>query len=193
MGLGLLDKFVGEKMLLATTAASLLQVRDMTGDGQVLKKRIKEGTGDFPVDCPLHDTRIRCHYRVRQLTNPTNSGPWVFDTTHQGTSPGHSGSNTEGNPHTTPIDKSSTSSNSTGTDVDSWPELGSDVDGAAVRAVEADTGCGELPDGLEMCLKLMVPNEVASVICQPKYAYQVGRQSFLWNRNYYLFTKLVSV
>jgi hypothetical protein len=39
--------------------------------------------------------------------------------------------------------------------------------------VEADTGAGELPEGLEMCVKLMVPGEVASAKCQPKYAYQV--------------------
>jgi hypothetical protein len=39
--------------------------------------------------------------------------------------------------------------------------------------VEADTGAGELPEGLEMCVKLMVPGEVASATCQPKYAYQV--------------------
>jgi hypothetical protein len=46
---------------------------------------------------------------------------------------------------------------------------------AAVGCVEADTGAGELPEGLEMCVKLMVPGEVASAQCQPKYAYQVRR------------------
>ncbi|WIA13375.1 hypothetical protein OEZ85_006955 [Tetradesmus obliquus] len=71
----------------------LVQVRDMTGDGAVTKKRLREGHGDFPVDCPLQDTT-------------------------------------------------------------------------------ADTGAGELPEGLEMCVKLMVPGEVASAKCQPKYAYQ---------------------
>ncbi|WIA33522.1 hypothetical protein OEZ86_006647 [Tetradesmus obliquus] len=77
----------------------LVQVRDMTGDGSVTKKRLREGHGDFPVDCPLQDTTVRLHYR-------------------------------------------------------------------------ADTGAGELPEGLEMCVKLMVPGEVASAKCQPKYAYQ---------------------
>jgi hypothetical protein len=44
---------------------------------------------------------------------------------------------------------------------------------AAGPAVEVDTGCGELPEGLEMVVKLMVPGEVASAVCAPRYAYQV--------------------
>jgi hypothetical protein len=46
--------------------------------------------------------------------------------------------------------------------------------------VEADTGAGELPEGLEMCVKLMVPGEVASAKCQPKYAYQVREALHLY-------------
>eukprot|EP00878_Enallax_costatus_P011637 GHUV01012146.1.p2 GENE.GHUV01012146.1~~GHUV01012146.1.p2 ORF type:complete len:376 (+),score=98.18 GHUV01012146.1:1445-2572(+) len=149
------------------------QVRDMTGDGQVLKKRIREGTGEFPVDCPLHDTRIRCHYRVRQLTHPTKPGPWVLDTTQQGdlgvcSLPDRDNSHTE--PSVNSVDPSTSSSgNVTSSDDASWPNPG--VEGIE-GIIEVDTGCGELPEGLEMCLKLMVPNEVASVVCQPKYAYQ---------------------
>ncbi len=41
------------------------QVRDMTGTGEVTKRRVKEGQGEFPIDCPLHDTTVRIHYRVR--------------------------------------------------------------------------------------------------------------------------------
>lgn len=127
------------------------QVRDMTGDGQVCKKRIREGTGEFPVDCPLHDTRVRCHYRVRQLPQASNPGPWAHDTTQSGAADAHH--------------------DGSGAFVDSsWAD-------AAVAGgdgvIEVDTGCGDLPDGLEMCLKLMVPGEVASVTCSTKYAYEV--------------------
>ena len=43
------------------------QVRDMTGTGEVLKRRLKDGQGEFPVDCPLTDTTVRAHYRVRAV------------------------------------------------------------------------------------------------------------------------------
>ena len=39
------------------------QVRDMTGDGSVVKRRIKDGRGEFPVDCPIEDSSVRVHYR----------------------------------------------------------------------------------------------------------------------------------
>ncbi|KAL0030965.1 hypothetical protein WJX79_005290 [Trebouxia sp. C0005] len=39
------------------------QVRDMTGNGEVVKRRIKEGTGQFPMDCPMADSRLQIHYR----------------------------------------------------------------------------------------------------------------------------------
>lgn len=40
-----------------------LQVRDMTGDGQVVKRIVRKGVGEFPVDCPLEDSHVRAHYR----------------------------------------------------------------------------------------------------------------------------------
>ncbi len=39
-----------------------MQVRDLTGTGEVTKRRIKEGVGEFPVDCPLEDCAVRVHY-----------------------------------------------------------------------------------------------------------------------------------
>ena len=41
------------------------QVRDLTGSGEVRKRRIKEGVGEFPVDCPLEDCAVRVHYTAR--------------------------------------------------------------------------------------------------------------------------------
>ncbi|GAB4824129.1 hypothetical protein N2152v2_011175 [Parachlorella kessleri] len=63
-----------------------VQVRDMTGDGQVVKKIVKKGRGEFPVDCPLEDSTVQVHYRVlRQET-----GECVLDTRQaaDGDSPG---------------------------------------------------------------------------------------------------------
>lgn len=39
------------------------QVRDMTGDGSVVKRIVRKGAGEFPMDCPLEDSRVRVHYR----------------------------------------------------------------------------------------------------------------------------------
>ncbi|CAJ1949252.1 unnamed protein product [Sphenostylis stenocarpa] len=40
-----------------------IQVRDMLGDGRLIKRRIQDGKGDFPMDCPLHDSLLRVHYK----------------------------------------------------------------------------------------------------------------------------------
>ncbi|RZC19538.1 Peptidyl-prolyl cis-trans isomerase PASTICCINO1 isoform B [Glycine soja] len=40
-----------------------IQVRDMLGDGRLIKRRIRDGKGDFPMDCPLHDSLLRVHYK----------------------------------------------------------------------------------------------------------------------------------
>ena len=39
------------------------KVRDMTGDGGVVKRIARKGEGEFPLDCPLEDSRVRLHYR----------------------------------------------------------------------------------------------------------------------------------
>ncbi|KAF3525361.1 hypothetical protein F2Q69_00048996 [Brassica cretica] len=40
-----------------------IQVRDMLGDGRLIKRRIRDGRGEFPMDCPLQDSRLSVHYR----------------------------------------------------------------------------------------------------------------------------------
>eukprot|EP00198_Chlamydomonas_reinhardtii_P000593 XP_001689928.1 peptidyl-prolyl cis-trans isomerase, FKBP-type [Chlamydomonas reinhardtii] len=55
MSKGELAAFVVE---LEVELISMVQVRDMTGTGEVTKKRLREGTGDFPIDCPLNDTTV---------------------------------------------------------------------------------------------------------------------------------------
>ena len=36
----------------------------MTGNGEVVKRRVKDGIGDFPTDCPLEDCAVQIHFRV---------------------------------------------------------------------------------------------------------------------------------
>ncbi len=35
----------------------------MAGDGQVMKRIVRKGEGEFPMDCPLEDGRVRVHLR----------------------------------------------------------------------------------------------------------------------------------
>ncbi len=55
------------------------QVRDMTGTGEVLKRRLRDGQGEFPIDCPLNDTTVRAHWRVRGVRGGA-PGAWLLDT-----------------------------------------------------------------------------------------------------------------
>jgi hypothetical protein len=46
-------------------------VRDLLGDGTTFKRRVKEGEGEFPADCPMHDCDIKCHYVARTIPDRT--------------------------------------------------------------------------------------------------------------------------
>lgn len=99
-----------------------VQVRDMLGDGRLIKRRVRDGKGDFPMDCPLHDSVLRIHYKGMLM----NKEKTVF--------------------YDTKIDN------------DGHP-------------LEFSSGEGLVPEGLEMCCRLMLPGEVALVTCPPDYAY----------------------
>lgn len=98
------------------------QVRDMLGDGRLIKRRLRDGKGEFPMDCPLQDSLLRVHYKGMLL----NKEKTVF------------------------ID--------TRIDNDGQP-------------LEFSSGEGLVPEGFEMCVRLMLPGEVALVTCPPDYAY----------------------
>ncbi|KAJ3682694.1 hypothetical protein LUZ60_012921 [Juncus effusus] len=49
-----------------------VQVRDMLGDGRLIKRRIVDGKGEFPMDCPLHDSLLRVHYKGMLLNEEKN-------------------------------------------------------------------------------------------------------------------------
>ncbi|KAK9123817.1 hypothetical protein Sjap_013419 [Stephania japonica] len=99
-----------------------IQVRDMLGDGRLIKRRIRDGKGEFPMDCPLHDSLLRVHYKG-MLLNEENE---VF--------------------YDTRVDNHG-------------------------QPLEFCSGEGLVPEGLEMCVRLMLPGEIALVTCPPDYAY----------------------
>ncbi|KAJ0979581.1 hypothetical protein J5N97_015055 [Dioscorea zingiberensis] len=99
-----------------------IQVRDMLGDGRLIKRRIVDGRGEFPMDCPLHDSLLRVHYKGMLL----NEEKSVFYDTRV------------------------------------------DNDG---QPLEFSSGEGLVPEGLEMCVRLMLPGEISLVTCPPDYAY----------------------
>ena len=150
-----------EQVELVLELQDLVQVRDMTGDGQVTKRRLRDGQGEFPIDCPLHDTTVTLHYRVRQLGF---GGPWVYDS-RLGDATGSSRSS----------GGAAAVAGGRGGGGEEGGEWAAGWDGEE-GAVVADTGCGELPEGLELCMKLMVPGEVARCMVQPKYAYKVSKE-----------------
>ncbi|XP_057992162.1 peptidyl-prolyl cis-trans isomerase PASTICCINO1 isoform X2 [Hevea brasiliensis] len=103
------------------------QVRDMLGDGRLIKRRLCDGRGEFPMDCPLHDSLLRVHYKGMLL----NEEKKVFYDTRV------------------------------------------DNDG---QPLEFSSGEGLVPEGFEMCVRLMLPGEIALVTCPPDYAYDKFRR-----------------
>ncbi|XP_042512002.1 peptidyl-prolyl cis-trans isomerase PASTICCINO1 isoform X2 [Macadamia integrifolia] len=99
-----------------------IQVRDMLGDGRLIKRRIRDGRGEFPMDCPLHDSLLCVHYKG-MLMNEERS---VF--------------------YDTRVDNNG-------------------------HPLEFSSGEGRVPEGFEMCVRLMLPGEMALVTCPPDYAY----------------------
>lgn len=99
-----------------------IQVRDVLGDGRLMKRRIRDGKGEFPMDCPLHDSVLRVHYKGMLL----NEEKTVF--------------------YDTKVDNNG-------------------------QPLEFSSGEGLVPEGFEMCVRLMLPEEIALVTCPPDYAY----------------------
>lgn len=99
-----------------------IQVRDMLGDGRLIKRRIRDGRGEFPMDCPLQDSRLSVHYKGMLL----NEEKTVF--------------------YDSKIDNND-------------------------QPLEFSSGEGLVPEGFEMCTRLMLPGEIALVTCPPDYAY----------------------
>lgn len=99
-----------------------IQVRDVLGDGRLIKRRIKDGKGEFPMDCPLQDSRLRVHYKGMLMDEEKT----VF--------------------YDTRVDNHG-------------------------QPLEFSSGEGLVPEGFEMCVRLMLPEEISLVTCPPDYAY----------------------
>lgn len=99
-----------------------VQVRDVLGDGRLIKRRLRDGRGEFPMDCPLHDSLLHVHYKGMLL----NEEKTVF--------------------YDTRVDNNG-------------------------QPLEFRSGEGLVPEGFEMCTRLMLPGEIALVTCPPDYAY----------------------
>ena len=56
------------------TLVDFLQVRDISGDGAAMKRTLRKGNGEFPVDCPLDDTAVHAAVRVRSFQG---TGEWI--------------------------------------------------------------------------------------------------------------------
>ncbi|CAA0836345.1 Peptidyl-prolyl cis-trans isomerase PASTICCINO1 [Striga hermonthica] len=89
-----------------------VQVRDVLGDGRLIKRRLRDGRGDFPMDCPLQDSLLHVHYKAMLL----NEEKTVF--------------------YDTKIDNNG-------------------------QPFEFRSGEGLVPEGFEMCTRLMLPGEIA--------------------------------
>ncbi|GLI61315.1 hypothetical protein VaNZ11_003671 [Volvox africanus] len=139
---------------------SMVQVRDLTGTGEVTKKRLQEGQGEFPIDCPLHDTAVRLHFKARPL-RPLQPPQGLADEL-PAVPVGASGAGADAMAESPIADGGE----------EAWTYDSRDAHG---EPLSADTGCGELPEGLEMALKLMVPGEVSRVVAAPRFAY-LGRE-----------------
>eukprot|EP00887_Chlorella_sp_A99_P004741 scaffold4.g4741.t1 len=75
------SRSAGDWLEFTVRLVDFLQVRDLTGDGQAMKRTVSKGRGDFPVDCPIEDSNVRVHYRVRAAAaGGSAAGPWVYDT-----------------------------------------------------------------------------------------------------------------
>ncbi|XP_052624785.1 peptidyl-prolyl cis-trans isomerase PASTICCINO1 [Lactuca sativa] len=92
------------------------------GDGRLIKRRIRDGKGEFSMGCPLQDSRLCVHYKGMLL----DEKKIVF--------------------YDTKVDN----------------------DG---EPLEFSLGEGLVPEGFEMCVRLMLPEEVSHVTCLPDYAY----------------------
>ncbi|EIE22917.1 hypothetical protein COCSUDRAFT_64037 [Coccomyxa subellipsoidea C-169] len=101
---------------------SMLQVRDMTGTGEVTKRRVIEGRGEFPVDCPLEDCAVRVHYKATLA----------------------------------------------GTDKVLHDTRGPD---GAAAPLEFNTGMDEVPEAIDMAVRLMTPGETSLVRTAARYGY----------------------
>jgi hypothetical protein len=154
----------------------LVQVRDLTGDGGATKRRLCEGEGAFPADCPLHDTTVRVHWRARRLDPSAPPPPMPLASQVE-----------EGGGEGEEEEEGLGEAGQEGEEEEGWrwpDEAPSDGGGGGAKwdydsradprlsgkPLRVDTGCGDLPAALELAVRLMTPGEVACVRLSARYA-----------------------
>lgn len=60
------------------------KVRDMFGDQKLLKHRIVQGKGEFPMDCPMEDCQVKIHYKVKKQNNGKD---WMYNSKNESNEP----------------------------------------------------------------------------------------------------------
>jgi len=132
--------------------AGMVQVRDLVGPaergnekrGRVTKKRVKEGRGEFPADCPLGDCAVKVHVRAVALVGGEEAEGevlWDTRTRQQEEDAGASGA--------------------------SCSAAAADDDGGSSSPppppFEFVIGTGAAPDAVDLAVCLMTPGEVSVV------------------------------
>jgi hypothetical protein len=121
---------------------SMVHVRDVFGDGGVFKRREREGTGEFPADCPIHDCRVRVHFTARLLPPPAEASGSSHSHSLEAASPASPGQppNT-GQPLGQPSDtgQSSGEPSDTGQSPGQPSDTGQSMDTTANQGVRSDT------------------------------------------------------
>lgn len=125
---------------------AMKHVRDVFGDGVVFKERVKEGSGEFPVDCPVRDCEVAVRFTVRGIAMGDADGASETSDTERDTS-------LEG-------DDSEKRSDTLFANHLSLPGF---VFDSGMDPISVRLGCGELPSCLETSVRLMVPGEVSKV------------------------------
>ncbi|KAK4581994.1 hypothetical protein RGQ29_025234 [Quercus rubra] len=115
------SQYLTQSPLIPVELVHFIQVRDMLGDGRLIKRRIHDRKGEFPMDCPLHDSLLHVRYNGMLL----NEERRVF--------------------YDTRVDNND-------------------------QPLEFSSGEGLVPEGFEMCVRLMLPGEITIVTCPPDYA-----------------------
>lgn len=115
------------------TLNDFTQVRDIMGDGAVMKFIIHKGEGVFPADCPLEDTEVAARIRVRSIPDAGSSVPdslaeWQDVPPYPG--PGI---------------------------------LDSDSDVHDTKAIRFETGMGVVPAPIDASIRVMLRGEIARV------------------------------
>lgn len=114
---------------------SMVHVRDLFGDGVVFKRREKEGAGEFPADCPVHDCACSVHFSVRVCPSGGGFSGGFSDTA------------------------GAINYDTAGAD----PTVVYDTRDALGEPLQFQLGCGTLPEALETSFRLAVPGEVFRV------------------------------